>query len=308
MLFNEGLLDQICLCIGEFTIINQPRQGSERTGVLEIDSRYGRLFIKIHNRVSRWNPEIYALQNWMPSIEPFSPRLIEIIDYEDIKALVLSPIAGKTINESGLTDKELLIKAYQRAGEILRKLHSEHHGSYFGIPRIDGFPLEKNAYTNAGEYVISSIKKTFEHGLNAKILTLDNEALVQWCQDNVDVFKHCVSVPTNWDYSPNNWLIDTQGNFTGVIDFENMLWGVDFDSFGVIIERYTHDQPHLLQAFFNGYGFENSLENQIRLNILEIKMAMADIIVGYENNLKRNYEFGKALLNQVASDISANRL
>lgn len=71
------------------------------------------------------------------------------------------------------------------------------------------------------------------------------------------------SVPTNWDFSQNNWMVDENGMFTGFIDFENMLWGIDVDSFGVVIERYTQDRLRLRKALFEGYGLDDSLEKQL---------------------------------------------
>jgi hypothetical protein len=44
-----------------------------------------------------------------------------------------------------------------------------------------------------------------------------------------------------------------------------MIWGIDYDSFGVIVGRYTQDNPDLLKAFLSGYGFINDRNLQITL-------------------------------------------
>ena len=94
-------------------------------------------------------------------------------------------------------------------------------------------------------------------------------------------------------------MADENGSFTGFIDFENMLWGIDFDSFGVIIERYTKDKPRLLKSFLTGYGFEDNEKNGTKLNILMLNMAMVDITYGHSMKDERLFMLGSELLKKV---------
>ena len=94
-------------------------------------------------------------------------------------------------------------------------------------------------------------------------------------------------------------MVDSNGGFTGLIDFENMLWGIDVDNFGIVIERYTPNRPKLRKAIFEGYGLENDLNTEIQLKIVSVKVAIADITYGSSINDTRIYSLARNLLDNL---------
>ena len=110
-------------------------------------------------------------------------------------------------------------------------------------------------------------------------------------------------VPTNWGYSPNNWMVDENGVFTGIIDFENMLWRLPYDSFGVITERYTFDKPLLEEALFDGYGLPKDEVTGIKMKILSAKLCFADIYSGYISNNPRFLNCGRRMLLRLMENV-----
>jgi hypothetical protein len=74
----------------------------------------------------------------MPALGDFAPKLLHTVYFEDMVVLVLTAIRGKTINEAAIVDTMVLENAYYSVGELLRTLHNQFHGDYYGTPSIDG--------------------------------------------------------------------------------------------------------------------------------------------------------------------------
>jgi len=299
MILNPNSLSITRSLVGEFQVINEYRKESVRTGVFEIQTNSQNLFVKIHNRLSRWNPEVFAYENWIPALKTFAPNLIYAFNDGTEFGIITSPVQGKTINEFHITDEKTLEKAYYKAGELLRVLHDNFEGTYFGIPSRDGTPFDKNAKTSSVDFITSSLENTLKQGYDKGLLSDNDKKLVEWSINNCDVFSESKPVPTNWDYSPQNWMVDSNGDFTGIIDFENMLWGIDVSSFGVVIERYTYDRPNLRQAIFEGYGLENDLKRQMEIRIISVNIAIGDIVYGSSINDSRIASLGRNLLDSL---------
>jgi hypothetical protein len=298
LIFDEKLIREIDTLVGKFKLIKDHRGNNDRTGVIEIDAEGKRMFVKIHNRLSRWNAEVYAYKNWTQILSPYTPTLLHTFN-DDSFGIITSPLKGRTVNEYRISDADKLKNIYYSAGELLKKLHNSLKGTYFGIPSIDGSPFEKKIITNPVDYISLSLEGIFKAGFDKQLFDNSDMQLVEWCIKKCDIFKDCIPVPTNWDYSQNNWMVDETGIFTGLIDFENMLWGIDVDSFGVIIERYTYDKPYLKESFFQGYGLENNSERRLQVFIISVKMALADIYNGVTNNHERFFQCGRRLLNDL---------
>ncbi len=296
MVINEKVKQIINSIIGEFEMVKDHREKSERTGVIEIVASGERYFVKIHNRLSRWNPEVYAYQNWIINIQNMAPKLIESFNQDDVFGIITTPVIGKTVNEMNMQDERKLQEVYFEAGKLFREMQSSHRGSFFGIPKSDGSPYEQSVVNSPVIYICNSLEDIYKAGYDRGLFDSSHKVLVDWCLNNCTVFADDYPCPTNWDFSQNNWMVDEKGKFTGFIDFENMFWGLPLDSFGVVISRYTYDKPHLLEALFNGYGLDNDDETKLKMKILSIKMALADVLLGNSTNNSRFYECGKRLL------------
>ncbi len=90
----------------------------------------------------------------------------------------------------------------------------------------------------------------------------------------------------------NSW----GGSHAGMIDFENMLWGVDVDSFAALFEKYFINDEVSMKAFFEGYGAEILREKHIQIRISCIKLALGDIYWGTGHNVPEVAAKGRKLL------------
>lgn len=302
MLFDVAVMEKIHSIVGPFEVLSERRKDSSRTGVMEIRTDNNRLFVKVHNRLSRWNPEVYAYKHWTKVIEPFVPTLFSEFNDNGMFGIITTPIPGKTVNEMQISDDDKLARIYYDAGQLFRKMQANEKGLFFGIPNEDGSPYDKGVKTDAVSYVSESIESLFQSTYDKGILDDSFMPLVRWCLKNCDVFKGEFPAPTNWDLSPNNWMVDEDGNFTGFIDFENMLWGISLDSFAVITERYTFDKPFLKDSFFKGYGLENDEVTKCKQNILSVKSSIASIALGHESNNSRLYDCSMRMLRHISNE------
>ena len=126
MKFTKETINFIENNIGNFTILNDHRKNVDRTGVIEIEASKKRFFVKIHNRLSRWGPEVFAYKNWLHRLEPMVPKLYKDFRNEEIYGIIITPIEGKTVNEYKITDQNKLIKIYYEAGKLFRKLQRSY--------------------------------------------------------------------------------------------------------------------------------------------------------------------------------------
>jgi hypothetical protein len=300
MIFDEKTKILITSQIGDFEILNDHRKDSARTGVVEVltgDNR--RLFVKIHSRLSRWNPEVYAYKNWIKPIENYAPALVADFYDTDVFGIITTPLRCKTVNEAQITDEDLLTRIYYEAGELFKEMQSNIRGTFFGIPKADGTPLDENAKTDPVEYIYDSIETLATLMLDNEILDYSYKSLIEWCLDNCNIFRDDYPAPTNWDLSQNNWMVDDNGIFTGFIDFENMLWSLPLDSFAVMQERYTFDKPHLLDSFYGGYGLVRNELTELKQKILSVNSSMASIDYGHKASYQYFFDCGMRMLKSI---------
>jgi len=77
-------------------------------------------------------------------------------------------------------------------------------------------------------------------------------------------------VPTFFDYTPGNWIVDESGDLLGIIDFENMGWGLPADPFARLVLDYFPMCAEGRDSFYTGYGrcMESECPEQVRLGFL----------------------------------------
>lgn len=286
---DSQLSEFIKNCIGPFQILANYRPNSSRTGVWKISSIRNKscYYIKTFSRKERWSPEVYAYTNWLHPLKSYVPKLIDIFEQEGLYAILITSIDGVMMREADL-DLKATTKAYHQAGELIKILHDSQSGAWFGRPDLNGNPIDRSPSKNPINYVYNSIQETTNRCEEQNLLTPMEIELVQWALQNIRVFERVKPVPISWDCTPGNWLVDDSGTLTGMIDFENMLWGIDVDHFSILFERYFVDNKVAMNAFFSGYGLEVLKDKKEQIQICCIKMAIANIYYGTQNGTQNN--------------------
>ncbi len=288
--------------LGDFTIIKNHREGSKRTGVWEIQAKCSmkKFYVKSFSRVNRWHPEVYAYKNWITSIKPFAPELVGVINDNGIYAIVISSLGGVTLMDArGLTDVQKE-EAFYKAGELTKLIHNGFEGKFFGRPDIDGNPIEIYHSQDPVEYYEMAIKEALNHGKLKGYYNTKELLLGEWALNNSCIFKNEMPRPTSWDSSPNNWIVDeSNGDFLGMIDFENMLWGFAVDSFTILFDRYFPEFPKGEKAFFVGYGYDILTEKEGQIRLACIKSGLCNINFGYSFKDDRMVAIGRKMLGMI---------
>ncbi|WP_069651031.1 aminoglycoside phosphotransferase family protein [Caloranaerobacter ferrireducens] len=300
MIQPNELHKRIIKNIGEYEILINHREGSKRTGVWKIRSLLNQrcYYVKTHSRKSRWHPEVFAYRNWISEILPYAPELIESFEGDDWQGILITSLDGVTMREANLSRKQEE-EAYYKAGELTKLLHTKFKGTYFGRPDCNGNPIEIFHHTDPVYYIKKSLIDLYEKGKKLNCFNSKESFLAEWAIENVDIFKSTHPVPISWDSTPNNWLINKHGEFIGMIDFENMLWGIPADNFTILFERYFPQSPKGKEAFFRGYGLNDIKDMKLQIKITCIKMGLADLVWGLENKDDRVIKLGKQMLEYI---------
>ena len=288
--------------LGYYEILSSHRVHDARTGVWRLTADSGRYFVKIHKEKRKWHPEIYAYKKWVSGYSPYAPKLIDTFEGDNSQGILLCDLEGVPLREVMLPEEKIL-RVYAKAGELTKQLHSLTVGSWFGVPDCEGQPL-RGSEVSAIDYMRMDFYKWCGKALTDNYLEKDETKLAVWALTNFDVYKDEPAIPINNDYTPGNWLVDSNGEFAGVIDFECMQWGLQADSFAILWLRYFVGRPMLEDAFFAGYGSNLADDKPKQVRHVCIKIGIANIVWGIEHSNKGNIKQGRALLKRIAKDDS----
>lgn len=288
--------------IGPFAVIHPYRPANARTGVWKLRSKAdGQFcFFKTYSRKSRWHPEVFAYRHWIDVLKPYVPELLAVFEEEEGPGILISAMDGTIMRELSL-EPEAELKAYRQAGQLTRLLHNSRTGEWFGRPDQDGNPIELFHHHDPVAYITRSLTDISGLCADAGVLEPKRRELLEWALDHSYAFEGEKPVPISWDSTPGNWLVDPDGGFAGMIDFENMLWGFAADHFPILFERYFCNNDSAKQAFFDGYGPEVLASKAVQIRICCIKLALGDLYWGKVHSSPRVMEFGANMLREMLS-------
>ncbi len=249
----ETAADWLGNTLGSYSILQNCRTDSNRTGVWKIEADGKCYYMKLNRRRIRWATELFAYRNWMTHLAPFTPQLHGVLDRNGICGLLLSSLDGTTMRETSLTEDQA-VKAYHMAGKLLARLHSLPGGPWFGIMDENGRPAYDNFSQNPTVYYHCNLENGLNEAKVACALNADEEGTAQAVAAAIDKMKFGPPVPTFFDYTPGNWIVNASGEFTGIIDFENMAWGLPADPFARLLIDYFPNCPKGKESFYAGYG------------------------------------------------------
>ncbi|MFD2410529.1 aminoglycoside phosphotransferase family protein [Paenibacillus rhizoplanae] len=295
-----ALYEQVQSDIGSFQVLANYRLNSVRTGVWKLQSAQDSkcYYLKTYSRKQRWHPEVYAYRHWIGQLKPYVPELIAAYEGEDWQAILITAIDGFIMRETALSPGAAET-AFYKAGELTKILHLSQTGRWFGRPDQYGNPIELSHHADPVQYVADTIQDLTSQCVDGGLLQAYELRLTDWALQNVHVFRHSRPVPISWDSTPGNWLVDDQGILTGMIDFENMLWGLAVDNFSILFARYFIDHPSARDAYFAGYGLEVLKDQSAEIQICCIKMALGDICWGTHNHQPEVVRSGRELMKRI---------
>ena len=252
--------------------------GGHKSNTFRLRSSKGNCYLKIHESRFHWQNEVQAYTRWASVFGKHAPRLLAVRD-ETPLAIIVSELQGKVVEHVTLTpDQEKAV--WRSAGALLLRLHELESGTHFGAILKD---KSSSVITGAQKYMSGKLMKQLEHALQEGYLDKKEVSTIQTALDLIPAFEGEKPLPCHRDYCAANWLVDTEGNWVGVIDFEFAYWDVRVADFSRDPDWSWMIKPELICAFFEGYGRQLTEQEEVQRFIAYVDYALSAIIWGREN-------------------------
>ena len=111
-------------------------------------------------------------------------------------------------------------------------------------------------------------------GIRASTLSDKHRRISEYAVELADSYANEVPRPTFEDYTPGNWLCDSTGNLTSIIDFENTHYGDRMVAFARLVVDYFPENDGLRSAFMHGYGEDYPENNPDQLYVALVLYAL----------------------------------
>lgn len=288
--------DWVRECLGDYRVVRACRPGSRRTGVWELEANGKRFFLKLNQRRVRWATEVFAYQNWVDVLRPYAPELIGVHqdEAESLYGILVRSLGGKPLRVRGL-EAAKCVGAYERAGALCRRLQSLPRGTWFGAMDEQGRPVEEAAEAmNGGKqdpirYFSQTISRALAIAVETQSVGKAEQRLAEGVIEALPEMGIDRPVPAAFDYTPGNWMVDDAGKLLGVVDFENMAWGLTADPLVRLHMNYFAACPEGKTAFYRGYGrrLTDCEWQQFRIGCIRYGLSCAVVAKKKEDAISR---------------------
>jgi hypothetical protein len=252
----------------------------QRAAAHRLRMQSGYCYLKLHHDPAHWDSEVYAYEHWAQAFGGKAPKLLGL-RAEPPLALVISEIPGRVMEDVQLSPSQQQ-NVWRAAGQALINLHSLAVGTFFGACRRDGTCAGTPLY-DAVDYVTMDFDDLVERSLRGNFLDHNELAIVQAARRLLPAFAGEQPLPIHRDYCPANWLVTSDGEWAGVIDFEFSAWDVRAADFSRYPSWDWISQPALTEAFFDGYGRSFTPEEKQQHLVARVQFALVAIVWGMEN-------------------------
>lgn len=293
----QRILDWCTLVLGRCELVSGDLRFHGRTAVWRLRTDAMHCYAKIHRERSYWEAEAHGYERWASAFGSAVPQLLALHEDEP-PALIISDLPGITLDQATLTPQERRL-AWRDAGRALAPLHEYAVGECFGPCGRDGVCIG-SPMSDAREYIWADLEHNAVRGARAGYLDDDELAVVRAAQERVEVFAGERPVPCHRDYCPVNWLVSTDGKWSGVIDFEFAHWDVRVADFSRYPDWEWIREPELLDAFLEGYGQPLTAEEEQQCLIARTRYALGAIVWGHEASFHGFVEEGRQALGHLA--------
>ena len=249
-----------------------------------------RAWLKHHELPLLYERELLGLEQFVPALGPQtwwkSPSLIAKDD--ELEVILMTEVSGELLDSTPVSSDECT-RMFQLAGKFIRKLHDAD------IRDPDGI--------DAGEY----LRDRLQYYLGAGEKSVD-EKTAAWAGELIDEacsFSGLRRVPCHMDFSPRNWLIQRgeEGTGFGVIDWERARWDLWLQDVQRMEYDHFHREPHLREAYFEGYGREPSEDEGLQLNAISLVTSIASIAWAAAHDDAQFVELSRAQIERIRTAI-----
>ena len=272
----------------------------DRTITTRVQGSSGEFFIKIHRFEANWEQEVHAYENWSAVFGRYAPRLLGV-RADPPWALITSALAGQPMASAQLTGDQEKV-TWRDAGTALRGLHQLAGGDFFGACHRDG-SASGDPIDDAAMYFAKNIRGLVESGSQAGTLSTTELEFIELVSMLIPACKGEAPVPCHRDFGPANWMIAADGSWAGVLDFELAHWDVRTMDFSRYPDWEWIHRPDLIAAFFEGYEFSPTPEDERQLLVSRALYALDAIVWGSANDYHGFVREGREALQYLAGQL-----
>lgn len=275
-----------------------------RNKVYKLFSPNGFFFLKLHCNRQHWNKECYAYKNCTKLAPKYFPKLISIFDSHTDYGILTSSLPGLPLEIMNCT-KKVNCSVWYDAGKLAAKLNKAISGQWFGVPDFNHKNFSPFFYDPV-KYTVFNIQKWLNKSLLLKILEHKEKELVDWALNNCKCFENEKPCLVNTDYTPGNWIVNKDGKFLGVVDLEDMHWGIRAENFAHLWTKFTSFESMENKAFYDGYEEDFYNNNPIQSIIACIKLALATRVYGSSWQSLKHINNSKTIFNWIINIMKTN--
>ncbi|MEN6479340.1 MAG: aminoglycoside phosphotransferase family protein [Anaerolineales bacterium] len=276
-----GLLAWAETLVGPCAVAAGDTRLDGRSAVLKLSAAAGAVYLKVHTTRESWENEVHATGAWAPAFAGRAPRLLGAADAPAL-ALLLSEVPGTRMEDTALTPAQE-VAAWRAAGQALAALHAQGVGPHFGACLRDGRSASEPPITDAVSFVLADLE-AWTGGERAALYSPEERRVIAAARERAGEFAGEPAIPCHRDYNPYNWLVDAQGAWAGVIDFEFAWWDVRVAEFSRYPDWENQERPALVEALFEGYGRPLTARERRQLWVSEVQYAAAAVAWGCEHS------------------------
>ncbi|MBT3269351.1 aminoglycoside phosphotransferase family protein [Candidatus Poribacteria bacterium] len=278
---SEDILRWCASVVGSCEVESGDARFHGRTTVCRLRTATGHAYVKVHRDRGTWGPEVHGYERWSRAFPGRTPTLLGVYDAGPF-ALLVSGMPGKNLEDAALPEAKRR-DAWRAAGNALTSLHELEVGEYFGSCDRDGHALGVPV-TDAVEYIAAAYEEDIGRGARGGWLSEQELAVIERARVMIPAFAGERPIPCHRDYCPVNWIVDDDGEWIGVIDYEFSRWDVRVSDFSRYPDWDWMLRPDLTDAFFEGYGRPLSPVEQDQLLVSRTQYALGAIVWGRENS------------------------
>ena len=254
--------------------------GGHESSACRLRTSSGFCYLKVHHTSSHWHNEVHAYERWARAFGDHAPVLLAVHD-EPPLALVVTEIPGQIAGQAALSTPQQLA-LWRSAGTAIRSLHDLEPGRHFGPCRRDGSPIA-SVPTDARSYVRSRLEAAIQRAVEGQYISPAELATLRSACELASAFEGERPTPCHRDYSEANWLVNADGGFAGVIDFDFAHWDVRVADFARDADWKWLRQPELVEAFFEGYGWAPTPAQEQQLFVARAEYSLSAILWGRDH-------------------------
>jgi aminoglycoside phosphotransferase len=299
----DRILEWCSSLVGPCQIASGSQRPDARSSTVRLQTPKGACYLKLHQDKANWEQEVHGYERWAPAFGAFAPPLLGVHEEEPL-ALLLGELPGVILEDQRLpVERERAV--WRTAGRMLAGLHAAAgqpagaEGEFFGPCGRDGLPIGA-PIRDAVEYVATDLERELDRAIRAGYLDDDEVAVMRAAQRLAPVFAGERPFPCHRDYCPYNWLVNEEGEWAGVIDFEFARWDVRVAEFSRYPDWEWIHRPDLVEALLEGYGRPLTAREEEQCLVARAQYALSAITWGMETAYFGFVKEGREALKHIA--------